>query len=307
MNIITKDEAQLLITVRDLIRYGASSLERAEVFYGHGYDNGWDESVALVVYALALEYEWLPASLDARVTEAERQQVLALFQKRIDGPTPVAYLTNKAWFMGLPFFVDERVLVPRSPIGELIEHQFAPYISEAPSRILDLCAGSGCIGIACATVFDEASVDLGELSLDALEVALENVQLHQVSDRVQVVHTDLFAGLKGRTYDLIVSNPPYVNAHDLATMPDEYQAEPAMGLGSGEDGLFLTHQILEQACDYLSDQGVLVVEVGNSWVDLIEQCPNLPFSWVEFERGGHGVFVLTAAQLRMNRSLLKEQ
>lgn len=300
---MASDIAQMR-TIRDFIRFGASAFEQSNVFYGHGYDNAWDEATALVVHGLALNYEWLGGCLDAAVSDSERAVLFELFQKRINGPTPVAYLTNQAWFMGLPFFVDERVLVPRSPIAELIEHQFAPYLEQPPMRILDLCAGSGCIGIACASVFDDAQIDLAELSLDAIEVAIENVELHGVGDRVSVVHSDLFSGVEGRVYDLIVSNPPYVNAYDIDTMPDEYQTEPAMGLGSGDDGLWLTRQLLAQAASYLSDDGLLVVEVGNSWVDLVAQYPELPFSWVEFERGGLGVFAISGAQLRMYQSLL---
>jgi len=189
--------------------------------------------------------------------------------------------------------------VPRSPIGELIQKKFQPWLAQEPARILDLCTGSGCIGIACAYAFPDAEVQLSDISFDALEVAEENIQQHSLEERVFAIQSDLFANLGGQQFDLIVSNPPYVDADDLASMPAEYHAEPEIGLGSGEDGLEFTRRLLREASDYLTDDGVLIVEVGNSWVALEEAYPDLPFTWIEFERGGHGVFMLRKTDLLM--------
>ena len=286
-----------LISIRDYIRWGASQFNAAGLFFGHGTDNAWDEAVQLVLHALHLSLPLNPEVLDARLALAERKDVIALLRRRMDERIPAAYLTGTAWFAGLPFKVDERVLVPRSPIAELIEDQFAPWLLREPEYILDLCTGSGCIGIACAYVFPEAAVDLSDISLDALAVAQRNIDIHEVGHRVRAIESDLFNELTELRYDLIVSNPPYVDAEDLAEMPAEYRAEPALGLASGVDGLDFTRRLLREALDHLTEEGVLIVEVGNSCVALEEAFPELPFTWLEFRRGGHGVFLLTAAQL----------
>ena len=286
-----------LISIRDYIRWGASQFNAAGLFFGHGTDNAWDEAVQLVLHALHLSLPLNPDVLDARLALAERKDVIALLRRRMDERIPAAYLTGTAWFAGLPFKVDERVLVPRSPIAELIEDQFAPWLLREPEYILDLCTGSGCIGIACAYVFPEAAVDLSDISLDALAVAQRNIDIHEVGHRVRAIESDLFNELTELRYDLIVSNPPYVDAEDLAEMPAEYRAEPALGLASGVDGLDFTRRLLREALDHLTEEGVLIVEVGNSCVALEEAFPELPFTWLEFRRGGHGVFLLTAAQL----------
>ena len=286
-----------LISIRDYIRWGASQFNAAGLFFGHGTDNAWDEAVQLVLHALHLSLPLNPDVLDARLVLAERKDVIALLRRRMDERIPAAYLTGTAWFAGLPFKVDERVLVPRSPIAELIEDQFAPWLLREPEYILDLCTGSGCIGIACAYVFPEAAVDLSDISVDALAVAQRNIDIHEVGHRVRTIESDLFNELAELRYDLIVSNPPYVDAEDLAEMPAEYRAEPALGLASGVDGLDFTRRLLREALDHLTEEGVLIVEVGNSCVALEEAFPELPFTWLEFRRGGHGVFLLTAAQL----------
>lgn len=290
-------QTQYLETVRDYIRWGASEFSRSGLFFGHGTDNPLDEARVLVMHSLALPFETPDNLLDARLTPAERCAVLALFARRIEERLPAAYLTGEAWFAGLPFRVDERVLVPRSPIAELIEQGFHPWLDSEPEWILDLCTGSGCIGIACAYAFEDAVVDLADISDDALDVARENIQRHLLGDRVSAIKSDLFSALNGKCYDLIVSNPPYVDAADLAAMPDEYRREPAIGLASGDDGLDLTRKILREAVDHLNPGGLLVVEVGNSWVALEQAFPEVEFTWVDFHRGGHGVFVLNREQL----------
>ncbi len=290
-----------LFTVRDFIRWGVSEFNSAKLFFGHGTDNRWDEAEQLVLHAIHLQPPLSEEWLDARLTRAERERVLMNLQRRIDERIPAAYITGQAWFAGLPFIVDERVLVPRSPIGELIEQQFEPWLRTEPQQILDLCTGSGCIGIACAYFFPEAEVQLSDISFDALAVAEENIQQHGLEERVFAIQSDLFSNLAGQKFDLIVSNPPYVDADDLATMPDEYHAEPEIGLASGEDGLDFTRRLLREASDYLMDDGVLIVEVGNSWVALEAAYPELPFSWIEFKRGGHGVFMLTRQDLMTAR------
>lgn len=286
-----------LICIRDFLRWGASEFQRANIFFGHGTDNALDEAEQLVAFYLHLPLPLAPYLLDARLTLHERKELIALLQLRIDERVPVAYMTNRAWFAGLQFYVDERVLVPRSPVAELIEKGFSPWLTEEPEYILDLCTGSGCIGIACALAFDRAAVDLSDISRDALDVAEKNIELHGVADRVRTLESDLFQAMPELRYDLIVSNPPYVDAEDLASMPAEYHAEPELGLASGEDGLDFTRRLLREALDHLSEHGVLVVEVGNSCVALEDAYPDLPFTWVEFERGGHGVFILTAREL----------
>lgn len=295
------DEAcEHLLTLRDWLRFCHSQLNNADVYFGHGTDNPWDEAVFLILRSLNLPLDLKDAELDARLLPSERQFLMTQIRARIEERIPAAYLVNEAWFCGLPFYVDERVLVPRSPISELIENRVSPWLDGfEPESILDLCCGSGCIGIAAAHAFPDAEVDLLDYSEDALEVAEINVERFNLEEQVGLIHSDLFErlALLGKRYDLILSNPPYVDADDIASMPAEYHVEPAMGLGSGHDGLDITRRILAEAADYLTDDGVLVVEVGNSWVNLEARFPDVPFVWVEFEHGGHGVFVMTRDEL----------
>lgn len=290
--------SQQLHSLQDYLRWGMSEFNRAGLFFGHGSDNAYDEALLLVAHALCMPLDAPTNLLDARLVQDEKIAVLTLFQKRIEQRIPAAYLTREAWFCELSFYVDERVLVPRSPIAELIQQGFEPWLGGAwPQRILDLCTGSGCIGIACAYAFPEAEVDVADISRDALDVADINIARHELQHRVRAIESDVFVGVEGDRYQLIVSNPPYVDEEDLADMPAEYRCEPALGLAAGRDGLAITRRILSQASDYLSDDGLLVVEVGNSAVALDAAYPEVPFTWVEFERGGHGVFVLTREQL----------
>lgn len=286
------------VTVGDFIQWGADRFDAAGLFFGHGSDNPWDESLSLVLFSLSLPWDSDSKVLDRQLSDKEKQKISNLFDRRINEQIPAAYLTGEAWFAGFKFLVDSRVLVPRSPIAELIEAEFSPWLPDVPNNILDLCTGSGCIGIACAHYFPEANITLSDISVDALAVAEQNIVLHKLSGRVIAVESDLFGSLDKKTYDLIVSNPPYVDAEDLASMPKEYHHEPEIGLASGFDGLDFTRRLLRESVEHLSDNGVLIVEVGNSWEALEQAFPTVPFIWLEFERGGHGVFLLTAEELK---------
>ncbi len=274
-----------------------AQLAAADLHYGHGSDNAWDESVFLVFSALGLPLDSSEAVLGDAVPDAAITRIRDWVQRRVAGREPLPYITGEAWFCGLPFTVNRTVLIPRSPIAELIEYGFRPWLAEDPARILDLCAGSGCIGIACAHVFPQAMVDLADISPDALAVARQNIARFGLQPRVRAVQSDLFAALPAQRYDLIVSNPPYVDAGDMADLPEEFRHEPVLGLAAGDDGLDLVRRILREASQHLTPDGVLVCEVGNSWPALEAAFPQLPFTWVDFEHGGEGVFVLTAAEL----------
>jgi ribosomal protein L3 glutamine methyltransferase len=291
-----------LQTVRDYLRFACTRFADSSLYFGHGTDNVWDEAVQLVMRTLQLPLENNTVFLDARLTREERTLVLERIERRVADRVPLAYLLGEAWFMGMPFRVDERVLVPRSPLGELLENELQPWLGDRPvGRVLDLCTGSGCIGIGAAHVFPDATVDLSDISKDALAVTNENIRMHEVSDRVTAIHSNLFASLQGG-YDVILSNPPYVDAEDMADMPEEYRHEPALGLEAGKDGLEIAHRILADAADFLTDDGLLIVEVGNSQAALEEAYPELPFTWLEFSEGGHGVFLLFAQDLKNWRS-----
>ena len=289
--------AHELHSIQDFLRWTYSVFNRADIYYGHGYDNAWDESLQLVLGGLQLPLD-LPTELfQSRLTLSEKETLVQLVLARIQQRVPVAYLTNSAWFCGHEFYVDERTIIPRSPISALIQDRFEGLLDAVPQRILDLCTGSGCIAIACAYDFPEAEVDAVDLSFDALNVAEINIERHQLAHRVFPIQSDLFANIVGQKYDLIVTNPPYVDEEDLAEMPEEFHFEPEPALGSGMDGLDITKQILKQAPNYLTENGLLVCEVGNSMVSLIEQYPEVPFEWVELKNGGLGVFALRYKEL----------
>lgn len=295
-----------LICVRDYVRWGVSKFTASHLCFGHGTDNAWDEALHLVLHTLHLPPDVDPGVLDARLTTVERNLVLVVLETRIKERIPAAYLTGLAGFAGLQFKVDERVIIPRSPLAELIEQEFAPWLDgTALNRVLDLCCGSGCIGIATAAYLPQVSVDLVDISESALEVAQMNIERHELKERVHIQCSDLFAALdKEQKYDLIISNPPYVDAEDLANMPAEYQHEPQLALEAGADGLGFARKILRQALAYLGDDGALLVEVGNSAAALEREFPELPFTWIDFSRGGHGVFLLSAQQLREHKACL---
>lgn len=299
-NQTTTSLVQELKTLRDFVRWALTNFNNNHLYYGHGTDNAWDEARHLVLGSLHLPWDTDESLLDARLTQLEREKLVGLIKQRCETRTPLPYLLGESWFAGLPFKVDVRVLIPRSPIAELILNCFEPWFDEThtPAKILDLCTGSGCIGIACAYAFPTAEVVLSDISQDALDVAKENISRHHLDLRVAAVTSDLFTGLEtSDKFDLIVSNPPYVDAQDLAAMPEEYHQEPELALAAGEDGLDLVKVILAQARQHLNDGGLLVVEVGNSETHLEALFPQVPFLWVEFESQARGVFVLTAEQL----------
>ena len=285
-------------SLRELIHFGATEFENAVLYYGHGTDNALDEAAYLAFFALKKTPDYSDETLDINLSEEDISRVNALFLKRIETRQPAAYLTHEAWFAGLPFYVNENVLVPRSPIAELIEEQFQPWVvADNIHRVLDLCTGSGCIAIACAMAFPNAEVDAADISKDAIKVAEINKEKHQLADRLTIIKSDLFNNLQGRRYDLIVSNPPYVDAEDMVNLPDEYTHEPVLGLTAGDDGLDLVIPMLRDAKHHLNPEGVMIVEVGNSEEALAEKFPEVPFMWLSFEYGGDGVFMLDANEV----------
>jgi ribosomal protein L3 glutamine methyltransferase len=286
-----------------LIQLGSQAMLEAGVWFGHGTDNAVDEAAELVFFAAQLRHEDAPAAYSTVLTREQRAAALQLLERRIVERVPAAYLTHRMWFAGHEFYVDERVLVPRSPIAELIQSEFQPWVEAgAVKRVLDIGTGSGCIAIATALALTEAEVDAVDLSRDALEVARLNVTRHGVQDRVHLVRSDVYSALAGRRYQLILANPPYVGDEELAELPEEYVREPRIGLHGGADGLDIVRRILAGAEQHLADEGALIVEVGNSEEALAVAFPEVPFVWLEFSNGGGGVFVLSAAELRAHRA-----
>jgi ribosomal protein L3 glutamine methyltransferase len=286
-------------TVGEALDYCSETLASSDVFFGHGTDNAWDEAVLLVLSVADLPLDSDDSVLPHPLAPPAFARIETLLHARIDRHTPLPYLLGKAWFAGLEFICDERAIIPRSPIAELIFNEFQPWYSgPAPRRVLDLCCGGGCIGLAVAHYYPQVQVDLLDIDPAALELARENALALGLSDRVNIIQSDVFTALGDASYDLILSNPPYVDASDLADLPAEFHHEPELALGSGPDGLELTRRILLDSHRFLAASGLLVVEVGNSWTALEQAYPKVPFTWLEFEHGGHGVFALTARELQ---------
>lgn len=296
---------QPLSTIKDFIRWGSSEFARRQLVFGHGFESARDEARYLVLHALALPHDWPEEDLNAMLTLPEREQVVELLQARIDTRRPAAYLTGESWFCGLRFKVDERVLVPRSPIAELIGNRFEPWIdSGRVSRILDLCTGSGCIAIAARYQFPDAQVAASDISGAALEVAADNLEMHGLADHIELYESDLFASIPDRRFDVIVCNPPYVDAEDMAALDEEFSHEPELGLRAGQDGLAVVDRILAAAGDFLDDDGVIFIEVGNSATALQQKYEFLPLVWIEFEFGGGGVCCIDARDLKRQRDAI---
>jgi ribosomal protein L3 glutamine methyltransferase len=297
-----------LTTLRDLVRWGASEFEREQLCFGHGFATALDEARYLALHAVALPYDFPDDYLGAVLTPAERGQVIERLRERVQTRRPAAYITQESWFCGLRFYVDERVLVPRSPMAELIAGRFEPWVDSARvHRILDLCCGSGCIGIAAQYYFPEAEVCMSDLSDDALEVAAMNLRQHDLEDAIDLYRSDLFDAIPPQSFEVIVCNPPYVDAEDLAALGEEYRHEPEIGLAAGDDGLALVGRILRSAPEYLAEDGVLFLEVGNSQAAMQQKYDFLPMAWIDFEFGGAGVCCIHARDLRQHRDAVGAQ
>lgn len=303
MQVNESEAVEGLQTVVDFLRWTASCLERSKVYLGHGTDNPWDEALALVLPSLHLPIDIDSQLLYARLTLSERKCLAERVRLRIEEHVPTPYLTNKAWFGGMEFFVDERVLIPRSPLAEFLQEGLPSWFGEeGPASILELCTGSGCIAILAALTYPEVNVLASDISREALDVAKINCSAYNLDEGLTLIESDLFDGLTDARFDLIVSNPPYVGADEMASIPKEYQHEPTLALAAGDDGLDIVSRILAQADKYLTEEGLLVVEVGNSDEALQARYPTVPFLWLDFEHGGHGVFALTAKQLVQHKS-----
>ncbi|AGJ61162.1 putative adenine-specific methylase yfcB [Candidatus Moranella endobia PCVAL] len=295
-----------MLTIQDILRWTVSQFNAAQINYGHGTDNPWDEALQLVLPSLFLPLDLPPEMYVTRLTSSERAHLIERVRRRVTERIPVPYLINKAWFCGLEFYVDNRVLIPRSPIGELITNHFRDLLPHLPAHILDMCTGSGCIAVACAYAYPEAEVDAVDISPEVLEVAEKNIQAHGVEHQVIPIRSDLFCDLPMLAYDLIITNPPYVDINHLTDLPAEFHAEPVLGLAAGSDGLKLVRRILAYVSDYLTSDGVLICEVGDSMANLIAQYPQIPFRWIEFTHGGYGIFMLTRQQLTAYDKLFKQ-
>lgn len=291
-------ESDELVTILDFLRFSLSCAAEAQLFYGHGTDNVWDDMHSLILRSLSLPYDLEPAFLNARLTTNEKKYLCQQLEKRINQRVPVPYLIKEAYFCDLPYYVDERVLIPRSPIAELINEQFAPWIEEEQvENILDLCTGSGCIAIACCYAFPDAQVDAVDISSEALAVAKINKERLDVAEQLTLIESDCLDEVPAKRYDIIVSNPPYVSKDEMQTLPDEYRHEPVLALETTNNGLSIVEKILKTANAYLSEHGILVVEVGNSEEALCEAYPSVPFTWLDMSNGGTGIFLLTKQQL----------
>jgi len=286
-------------TIRDFLRFAVSQFNKAGLHFGHGSATAYDEAAYLILKTLYLPLDQLEPFLDARLTDSERKQVLEMIERRVTDRIPVAYLTHEAWLGDFSFYVDERVIIPRSFIAELLQTQLAPWITE-PDHVtdaLDLCTGSGCLAILMAHAFENAQIDAADISAQALAVAHKNVQDYGLEQRIELIESNLFSALSGKRYDLIISNPPYVNAESMQRLPQEYRHEPEKALASGDDGLDATRKILQQAARHLTDDGILVVEIGHNRAELEQAYPKVPFTWLETSAGDEFVFLLQRDQL----------
>lgn len=286
-------------TLGEFLKKTERAFKKAKLYFGHGTNNAWDEAVALAIAVLNLDPDVDASVVSRLLTEDELRDLEALVRRRIEERMPMPYLSKQAWFAGLKFFVDERVIIPRSPLGELIQKKLKPWWpkDKPVRRILDLCCGSACIAIACAYAFPEASVDAIDISEEALAVAERNREAHHLQDRVHLIKSDLFEACPTEPYDIIISNPPYVSLAEMKSLPPEYQWEPRLALEAAEDGLSIVQRILTLAPQYLDKAGLLIVEVGNSDDALKKFYPNTNFTWLEFDKGGDGVFLLRASDL----------
>ncbi len=296
-----------MVTIRDLIRWGASQFEKNSLFFGHGTDNALDEAAFLVAHELDLAPLIPPSFLDVHLTQVEKKAIIEIIRRRIKTRKPAAYLTGYTWFADLKFLVNEDVLVPRSPLAELIQNQFDPWIDSLKTKsVLDLCTGSACLGIACAVHFDSVEVLASDISAKALALAKRNVDLHNLNERLTLCESNLFENISEQKFDLIISNPPYVPESEWLSLPLEYKNEPKLGLSSGNKGMSLVGELLKQAANYLEDDGHLIVEVGYSEDILVKLCPEVPFTWIDFEHGGQGVFILSKLDLENHQEMLEE-
>ncbi|AMA64920.1 50S ribosomal protein L3 glutamine methyltransferase [Candidatus Arsenophonus lipoptenae] len=306
MNKYFVNEATIeLHTIQDMYRWVISQFNVSNIFYGHGTDNCWDEALQLVLPSLFLPL-YIPDQLwHSRTTISERHRIIKRVIRRINEHIPVAYLINKSWFCGHEFYVDERVLIPRTPIGELIDKHFIDIIDYEPMYLLDLCTGSGCIAISCAYIFPTVQIYAVDISINALDVSEQNIITHGFSDRIKLIQSDLFLNIPSIQFDLIITNPPYVDSKDMSNLPLEYWAEPKLALEGGPDGLKFVRRILANAARFLTENGILICEVGNTMLQLIKQYRNIPFTWLKLDYGGHGVFMLTKKQLLEHQEFFK--
>ncbi len=291
--------------IGEALNQAADLMEEADLYFGHGTDNAWDEACLLLESVLKFGPNVDNSMAGETLSNGDLQRFTALVDQRIKERVPAAYLVGYSWYGGYRFVVNEDVLVPRSPLAEVIQRNFQPWCITEPNSILDLCTGSGCLGILCAHQFPDAQVMLSDISESALAIARKNVKAHELERQVGLIKSNVFSDIPPQKFDVIVSNPPYVDEYDMAHMPDEFHCEPRLGLASGRDGLDITREILANAEHWLTEQGILVVEIGNSWEAAEQVYANLPFTWLELSSGGHGVFVLTRDELVASRDSLR--
>ncbi|MXS85015.1 50S ribosomal protein L3 N(5)-glutamine methyltransferase [Nitrosomonas sp. HPC101] len=288
-----------LRTLRDLLRFAISYFNRSDLFLGHGLPSIYDEAAFLIMHTLHLSSDQLDLFMDATLTGSERDQVLRIIERRVSEKMPVAYLTHEAWLGDFNFYVDERVIIPRSFIAELLQDRLSPWVADPydVNSALDLCTGSGCLAILLAHSFEQAQIDAVDISSDALDVASINIRNYDLTSRINLIHSDLFTTLQGKRYDLLISNPPYVNATSMAMLPEEYRHEPAIALAGGLDGLDVVHQILKEAADHLTEDGLLIMEIGHNQSEIEQAFPQLPCTWLETSAGSQFVLMIRRCDL----------